>query len=234
MDKYERVKEKITKNYSELFLFLICLIVAVFAILSETLYDYNIFTRFLPNLESEVNIDIPKNAAAVFIIISIAKFGGLFFNTLFTLKFDTEFLLSINFGLMIISNLLLIIFKKNFFIVIISWIAFNFALSAILPLLVALVEERLTLNAKKLAIIYFVKFVALQRFDYLTLVLVEEHPGSYYYVGLGLLILSYLLYCILAYILERKRLKATMTKNSQNSSHVNNQFTNTSFEESNV
>lgn len=238
-------KATITKNYSESFVFIVCLISVLIALVSEILYRPENFRQFTPPLESgsdeseKSNISIwvrylhPDSILWMF-IGSAGKLGGALFNALYLRKFDLDFVLSVNFVLMISSNVLFIIGKNSFYVVMIGWIAFNFALTAILPLLVTLVEERVTLSSKKIGVIYFVTYIGVENF-YFVFELFFDYDDSenYFKVGLGFLIFTFLLYSFLVYFLEKKRLaKVVRMANLQNSSYINSQFTDSSHQDS--
>ena len=147
-----------------------------------------------------------KTAAYCQSVLSTATTVGRLINIFLTMKIGIQLMLFINFGSMIAGNCLIwIVGSYSLFGVYAGMILLGYGFSNAYPIIIAYVEERVTLSNKIMSLMNFSASFFLVLSPVLLGKIIDTNPSYFIILNLAITSFSFLVYVVL-FILERLRL----------------------------
>lgn len=194
-------KKHLSRKYLILFVFLICLLAGI-----QLANEYNAVTFISTYLQrSELKLD-EKTAAYCQGYISTAITVGRILNLFLTIKISSQTMLFINYFFMILGNcLIMTIGTYSLQGVYVGCCLLGYGFSNCFPMMIAFVDERITINNKIMSLMNFSATILLTGSPILLGRFLDTNPS--YFIVLNLIVTSSaFVFYILLVILEGLRL----------------------------
>ena len=200
LDKFEKAKTEMSRAYLIVFVALFSLVIGI-----EVVNEFNSAT-YLPTYLIKNNHLDQATAAYCQAMLSTATFVGRLVNLYLTMKIDTQTFLFINFGLMIASSsLIMAVGARSLYGIYAGIVLLGFGYSNAFPMMLALVEERITMSNRVMATFNLVSSVFLVLSPITVGKLLDTSPSDFMLLTLTITLVALVVYIALV-VLEFRRM----------------------------